>query len=322
MSEYNPPFVLNDEIITKTIQIAEICGELSTAVESKKQVILRRENRVKTIYSSLAIEANSLDIDQVKAVINGKRVLAPAKDIKEIKNAYEIYEHLDKLNPYSIEDLLKAHKVMTKDLIKEAGKFRSNNVGVYQGEKLLHAGTPAKYVLKVMKDLFEWLNKSKLHPLIKSCIFHYEFEFIHPFADGNGRMGRLWHTLLLTKWKDFFAWVPIESLIHDNQQDYYQAIEKANVSDTINPFVVFMLDMIYQALAEVRDSQKNVGNNVGNNDKRIINILKKNPTYSAALIAKEIGLSSRQVERIIRRLREEKKLIRKGSPRSGYWSVK
>jgi len=322
MSEYNPPFVLNEEIITKTIQIAEICGELSTAVESKKQVILRRENRVKTIYSSLAIEANSLDIDQVKAVINGKRVLAPAKDIKEIKNAYEIYEHLDKLNPYSIEDLLKAHKVMTKDLIKEAGKFRSNNVGVYQGEKLLHAGTPAKYVPKVMKNLFEWLNKSKLHPLIKSCIFHYEFEFIHPFADGNGRMGRLWHTLLLTKWKDFFAWVPIESLIHDNQQDYYQAIEKANVSDTINPFVTFMLDMIYQALAEVRDSQKNVGNNVGNNDKRIINILKKNPTYSAALIAKEIGLSSRQVERIIRRLREEKKLIRKGSPRSGYWSVK
>lgn len=322
MTDYQPPFELNEEIIEITTEIAELCGEIKMAASNKKQVVLRRENRIKTIYSSLAIEGNLLSIDHVTAIINGKRVLAPASDIKEVINAYEIYNHLDKLNPYSIDDLLKAHKIMTKDLIKESGVFRSGNAGVYANGQLIHAGTPARYVPKVMKDLFDWLNSSKLHPLIKSCIFHYEFEFIHPFMDGNGRMGRLWHTLLLSKWKSFFAFVPIESLIHDNQQAYYKAIEDATAEGKDNPFVIFMLKMIYQALMEVKETEASTNNNHIDNEKQIISIIKKDPKCSSSKIAEKLDLSTRQVERIIRQLREKDIIEHIGSRRNGYWKVK
>ncbi len=165
--------------------------------------IRSRENRIKTIHSSLAIEQCTLSLEQVSDVINEKRVLAPPKEIQEVKNAYEAYEKLHKLAPYSLKDLLTAHKYMMSNLVSEAGTFRSRGVGVYAGEQLIHAGTPAQYVPETMKDLFGWLKESKLHPLIKSCVFHYEFEFIHPFEDGNGRTGRLWHSLILQRWKVF-----------------------------------------------------------------------------------------------------------------------
>ena len=322
MKFYKPPFVMNEQIATITAEIAELSGELSAYEGLTTNPILPRENRIKTIHSSLAIEQNTLSIGQVTDIIDGKRVLAPPADIKEVQNAYEIYEKLDILNPYSIEDLLVAHRIMTKDLIKESGMFRSGNAGVYDGEKLIHAGTPSSYIPEVMENLFTWLKESSLHPLIKACLFHYEFEFIHPFFDGNGRTGRLWHTLILSKWKPFFAWVPIESLIHDNQQAYYDAIEISNEKQNANDFVLFMLGIIKIALEEILIRTRNVGENVGENEEEILNLLDNNPRLSAVKIAEKLNLSSRQVERIIKSLREEGRLVRHGANRGGFWEVR
>lgn len=317
---------MTETIAYLTAEIAELAGEISVYEGLNTNPILRRENRIKTIHSSLAIEQNTLTIDQVTDVINGKRVLAPPADIKEVQNAYEIYVRLDALDPFSMNDLLSAHEVMMKGLIKEAGRFRSENAGVYAGDALIHAGTPANYVPEVMRDLFDWLKDSPLHPIIKACIFHYEFEFIHPFADGNGRIGRLWHTLILAKWKPFFAWVPVESLIHDDQQGYYDALGDANKSNKIGPFVEYMLDLLKKALIEVKKTAQNVGDNVGDNvgetAAQILRLLQDDPKLSAAKTAEKTGLSSRQVERIIKKLKEEGRLVRHGSDRGGYWEVK
>ena len=308
---------MNEQIATITAEIAELSGELSAYEGLTTNPILRRENRIKTIHSSLAIEQNTLSIGQVTDIIDGKRVFAPPADIKEVQNAYEIYEKLDILNPYSIEDLLVAHRIMTKDLIKESGMFRSGNAGVYDGEKLIHAGTPSSYIPEVMENLFTWLKESSLHPLIKACLFHYEFEFIHPFFDGNGRTGRLWHTLILSKWKPFFAWV-----LHDNQQAYYDAIGTSNENENANDFVLFMLGITKIALEEILIRTRNVGENVGENEEGILNLLDNNPRLSAVKIAEKLKLSSRQVERIIKSLREKGRLVRHGANRGGFWEVR
>ena len=197
--ELSPPFKITNDILNLVYEIGELVGKISTEKEFEKNLTLRRKNRIKTIYSSLAIEQNTLTLEQVTDVINGKRVLAPLKDIKEVQNAYEIYERLDELNENSMKDLLLAHKIMTSELIKESGRFRSKNAGVYQGEKLIHMGTLPEYIPELINNLFLWLKNSKEHPLIKAAVFHYEFEFIHPFQDGNGRIGRLWHSLILSK---------------------------------------------------------------------------------------------------------------------------
>lgn len=324
--EYKPPFEMNERIATLAAEIAELSGEISVYEGLTANPVLRRENRIKTIRSSLAIEQNTLSIKQVTDVIDGKRVLAPPADIKEVQNAYEIYEKLNKMDPYSMEDLLSAHRVMTKDLIKESGMFRSGNAGIYDGEKLIHAGTPSNYIPEVMKNLFKWLKESNLHPLIKSCLFHYEFEFIHPFSDGNGRTGRLWYTLILSKWKPFFAWVPIESLIHDHQQAYYDALGTSNETGSANDFVLFMLNIIKTALKDViirtRNVGDDVGDDVGDTGEQILNLLNNDPRMSALKVAENLGLSGRQVERIIKSLREEGRLVRHGANRGGYWEVK
>ena len=174
----------------------------------------------------------------------------PPQDIREMNTAYEAYERVSVLNPYSVKNLLLVHKIMIEGLVKNAGNFRSENVGVYAGTELVHAGTPAKYVPDLMKQLFIWLKQSKYHPLVKSCIFHYEFEFIHPFADGNGRTGRLWQSLILQKWKDIFAWIPVETLVYENQEEYYKVLQQADKAGNSTQFVEFMLGMIRDALKE------------------------------------------------------------------------
>ena len=252
MVNKKPPFKINEKIMTEVIDIAELVGKVSISSQISANPTLRRTNRIRTIYSSLAIEQNTLDIDQVTAVLSGKRVLAPPKDIAEVQNAYEIYENMDKLNPYSMDDLLKAHGIMVKGLVNEAGEFRSRPVGIVDGEgNVLHFGTLPQYVPQLVKELFEWTETSEIHMLIKSCVFHYEFELIHPFSDGNGRIGRLWHTLLLSKWNPLFAWLPIESIIHDNQARYYAAINISNSEGNSTVFIEFMLSVIRQALQEV-----------------------------------------------------------------------
>ena len=254
--ELSPPFKITNEILNFIYKIGELIGKISAEKEFEKNLILRRENRIKTIYSSLAIEQNTLTLEQVTDVINGKRVLAPPKDIKEVQNAYEIYERLDELNENSVKDLLLAHKIMTSELIKESGRFRSKNAGVYQGDKLIHMGTLPEYIPELINNLFLWLKNSKEHSLIKAVVFHYEFEFIHPFQDGNGRIGRLCHSLILSKWKKFFAWLPIESLVQKYQKEYYIAINNSNRDGESTEFILFMLKIIKETLIELIEIQK------------------------------------------------------------------
>ena len=325
---YTPPFTMTEEITNLIIEIGEQVGAVVTYDSLQPNPKLRRENRIKSIHSSLAIEQNTLTLEQVTDVINGKTVLGPPQDIREVKNAYEAYERMSALDPYSIKNLLLAHKIMMEGLVKEAGCFRSGNVGVYAGKHLIHAGSPANYVPDLMKQLFDWVKKSKLHPLVKSCIFHYEFEFIHPFADGNGRIGRLWQSLILQKWKGFFAWMPIESLIYEKQEGYYKALNASNTAGESTIFVTFMLAIIRDALRDVVKSQnkahdvgENVGENVGTNEGKVLALLKQDRKLTAKTLASTLGLSDRQVERILSKLKTDGKIVRHGASKNGYWEV-
>lgn len=260
MKNKQPPFEITNRIIDDVAEISELTGKLSEKDPISGNLTLRRTNRIRSIHGSLAIEQNSLNIEQVTAVLNGKHVLAPPKDIIEVKNAYEIYEHLDELDPYSIDDLLTAHGIMTRSLVEESGMFRTRPVGIVNQEGcVLHFGTLPQYVPDLVMQLLDWAKNSELHILIKSCVFHYEFELIHPFADGNGRVGRLWHTLLLSKWKPVFAWLPVESIIHDHGKEYYDAINASNNAGESTAFIEFMLSAIKKALTEALNTSGNFG---------------------------------------------------------------
>ena len=251
MYSTNPPFDITESMLDMVARIAELVGRVSAGVGLTTSPMLRRTNRIRTVYSSLAIEQNTLSLEQVTAVLNGRRVIAPPKDIAEVKNAFEIYERMEELDPYSVDDLLRAHAIMTKGLNEQAGCFRSGPVGVVDSQgNVLHFGALPAYAPGLTMELLEWVRNSKLHMLIKSCVFHYELEVIHPFADGNGRVGRLWHTLLLTRWHPMFAWLPVESIIHDRQEEYYAAINRSNCQAESTVFIEFMLSAIHQALVE------------------------------------------------------------------------
>ena len=251
MRNKQPPFEITNQMIDYVAEIAELVGNLNVTNRLTANPTLRRSNRIRTIHGSLAIEQNTLSLEQVTAVLNGKRVLAPPKDIAEVKNAYEIYERLDELDPYSVDDLLIAHGIMTRGLVEESGMFRTRPVGVVDSEgHVLHFGTLPQYVPDLVMELLEWAKTSEVHMLIRSCVFHYELELIHPFADGNGRVGRLWHTLLLSKWNPLFAWLPVESIIHHRQQEYYDAINASNNAGESTPFIGFMLSAIKASLIE------------------------------------------------------------------------
>ena len=251
MINQKPPFEITNQIIDYVAEIAELVGRLTVFSPLSTSPTLRRANRIRTIHGSLAIEQNTLSLEQVTAVLNGKHVLAPPKDIAEVKNAYEIYERLDELDPYSVDDLLTAHGIMTRGLMEESGMFRTRPVGVVDSEgHVLHFGTLPQYVPDLVMELLDWAKTSEVHMLIRSCVFHYEFELIHPFADGNGRVGRLWHTLLLSKWNPAFAWLPVESIIHDRQQEYYDAINASNDAGVSTVFIEFMLSAIKASLMD------------------------------------------------------------------------
>ena len=312
MTNKQPPFEINERIMADVIEIAELVGRVSVTDKISMNPTLRRTNRIQTIYSSLAIEQNTLDIEQVTAVLSGKRVIAPPKDIAEVQNAYEIYDNMDKLNPYSIDDLLKAHSVMERGLLNEAGEFRSRPVGVADSEgNILHFGTLPQYVPKLVQELLEWTEKSEIHLLIKSCVFHYEFELIHPFADGNGRMGRLWHTLLLSKWNPIFAWLPIESIIHDNQSEYYNAINVSNNNGNSTVFIEFMLSVIKQALQEsINDKPKNISSKSDLRWNKINDYLEMHEYILNSDVQKLLGVSSATATRILVGFMKDGKLKR------------
>ena len=263
---YQPPFTLNNQMLDYVADIAQKVGRVDAYGQLSRSPQLRKENRIRTIHSSLAIENNTLSLEQVTAVIEGKHVIAPPKDLLEVQNAIKVYEDIDSFDPLSIDDLLRAHKELMGGLVSEAGRLRSGNVGVFAGDKLIHAGTPAKYVPNVLADLFSWLASGEVHPLITSCVFHYEFEFIHPFQDGNGRMGRLWQTLILSRWNDLFAWLPVETLVKEHQEDYYDTLAGSDEQGDCTQFIEFMLGMISRALDDVITSGNDDGINDGIND--------------------------------------------------------
>ena len=315
------PFQLNTEILNLVAEICELTGQLSTQSKLNNSPQLRRFNRIKTIYSSLAIEQNTLTLDQVTAVICGKRVLAPPKDIAEVQNAYEIYDRLDTLNPYSVDDLLLAHEVMTRGLVDESGSFRSGSGGVVDNHgNILHVGTLPAYVPGLVCELLDWVRNDPHHILIKSCVFHYEFELIHPFADGNGRIGRLWHTLMLSRWNPIFAWLPIESMIHDRQEGYYRAFNAANDTADSTVFIEFMLEAIRDTMLEAVEGVSPVppskADKVFARESIIMDYLKENNTITNSDVRDLLHVSSATANRVLNTMADEGMLVRFRSGRT------
>lgn len=242
-----PPFTLTNTMLHQVIEISRVLGILEFSVKSDLK--LRKENRIKSIHSSLAIENNSLTEKQVTDIIDGKRVLGDPKEIREVKNAYDAYEEILTLDPYRQKDFLKAHRLLTAGIVNEAGKYRSRDVGIFDEiGNVVHMGARPQYLQTLMNDLFAWGKNDNTPELIKSCVFHYEIETIHPFADGNGRMGRLWQTVILANWNPIFTWIPIETLIYENQRDYYKVLEQVDQETNSNRFIEFMLTIILKTL--------------------------------------------------------------------------
>ena len=327
---YEPPFHMTDEITNLVIEIGELVGRLSVDPTLSLTPKLRKETRIRSIYSSLAIEQNTLSLDQVTDVIEGRRVLGPPDDIQEVKNALNVYRQMNSMDPCSMEDLKEAHRLMMQGLIDEAGTFRSGNVGVFSNGQMIHKGAPPELVPILMEQLLRWLRNAPAHPLIKSCVFHYEFEIIHPFADGNGRIGRFWQTLILQQWQPLLAWIPVESLIHERQGDYYSALNHAGQHNDATVFIAFILHLISEALRDICNHQlshvgRNDGINVGINNKNpaetVLMILKEQPHATARGLSGMTHLSSRQIERILSSLKQNGRIIRHGANKGGYWEV-
>lgn len=250
-----PPFTLTAAMLTRVAEIAGEVGRLDALGGSGKVPKLRRENRIRSIHSSLAIENTTLTLEQVTAVIAGKRVLGPPKEVQEVKNAFATYEALPSWNPASPKDLLAAHRLLMQGLADDAGRFRSRSVGIAKGNQVVHLAPPADRVPGLMKNLLGWLKRTDAHPLVAGCVFHYELEFIHPFSDGNGRIGRLWQTLILSRWNPLFAWLPVESVIRERQKDYYKVLATCDKAGNSTAFIEFLLSAILAALLEVSGEQ-------------------------------------------------------------------
>lgn len=250
---YKPPFTITEPILKAVAEISEMVGRLAIKSEAKFSPKLRRQNRIRTIHASLAIENNSLTEKQVSAVIEGKKVLGHPREIHEVKNAFTTYDKMQNWQPSSLKDLLEAHEILMNNLVDETGKFRSGLVGVYKDKALIHMAPPADRVPHLMQDLLNWLGKTNSHPLVASCVFHYEFEFIHPFSDGNGRMGRLWQSLILSKWQPLLAFLPVETVVHEQQNQYYQALGASDKAGNSTIFIEFMLNALKISLQEALD---------------------------------------------------------------------
>ncbi len=255
MPDYQPPFTITSKILKQVAVISEKVGRLSVQAETEQALRLRRINRIRTIQGSLAIEGNTLSQQQITAILEGKRVIAPPREIQEVQNATLAYNYLSHWQAHNEQDLLAAHRTLMTSLIEDAGHYRQGGVGVMSGDQVLHMAPPAGRVSVLMMQLLEWLKNTDEHPLVASSIFHYEFEFIHPFADGNGRMGRLWQTLILSQWNPLFASIPVESLVHQHQADYYAALQVSTDQTDSAPMIEFMLQMVASAIDSLATPQ-------------------------------------------------------------------
>jgi Fic family protein len=290
-SGYIPPFTITPEIVHLISEISESLGGFSVTNPSELAPLLRRGNRLRSIQASLAIENNTLTLEQVTAIINGKRVLGHPREIQEVKNTFATYEMLEKLNPLSIKDLLKAHEILMAALVDESGRFRSGGVGIMKGREVVHIAPPPARVSALMHDLFAWIKDTDVHPLIASSVFHYEFEFIHPFSDGNGRMGRLWQALILRRWRPILAYLPVETVIRNRQEEYYHVLGRSDQQADSTAFVEFMLNAILKSLRETIKSDQDSDHD-SDQVKKLLKIFDRNP-LSASDLMQKIDLSHR-----------------------------
>ena len=320
---YTPPFTITDEILRLVSEISERVGELNVMLgERMPSPMLRKENQIKTIHSSLAIEHNSLSLQQVTDVINGKHVLGAPNEIQEVKNALQAYQLMQDLDAFQEKDLLRAHGLMMADLVDNAGRYRKGGVGVFAGEQCIHMAPPADNAPFLMADLFEWISTTDTHPLVSSCVFHYEFEFIHPFMDGNGRMGRYWQTMLLSRWKGIFAWLPVETIVKQHQQDYYDAIAQSDSQGNSTIFITFMLRCILQTIKEQQKVTDKVAYKVTDkSEDKLLNIIRATPAITIRQLMQMLSLSDSGVRKILRRLQQQGRIVRIGANKNGYWQV-
>ena len=319
MSEaYRPPFGITPDIVSLVAEISEALGRLSVLPEASTAVRLRRINRIRSIQGSLAIEGNTLNEAQITAILEGKRVLAPPREIQEARNALEAYEWLGLWAPHKQTDLLAAHRVLMTGLLDNPGNFRTDGVGIMKGQDLVHLGPPAERVPTLIKDLLSWLKASKDHPLIASSVFHYEFEFIHPFADGNGRIGRLWQTLILSRWNPLLAYIPVETLVYQHQAEYYEALNQSGAKANSAPFIDFMLRMIRDAVVESAAMSEKKPEKTS---EKILRLIAENPQLTIAELAHLTGLATRSIERNLQGLQVRGRLRRIGPDKGGHWEV-
>lgn len=326
---YRPPFSLSAKAVGLVADIAAQMERFAIRMEQDDALGLRKANRIKTIHSSLAIEGNHLLESEVADILDGKTVVAPIREIQEVKNAIRVYDAFEKLDPFSMDDLLRAHGLMMSALTDDAGHFRKGGVGVYSENGLVHMAPPAERVYPLMSDLFDWLKNADDHLLVRSCVFHYEFEFIHPFIDGNGRMGRLWQSLILSRWHPAFAHLPVENMVYSNQQAYYDAIAQSTKQGESGPFIEFMLGEIVdtvrrhqgEPIIKEENVGVNIGVNVGVNEQKVLALIMENGHVTAKQMADEMGISQRQVERLLASLTKKQIIVREGADKNGYWKL-
>ena len=329
---YKPPFTITSDILNLVADISLQVGRLDASILNASPQ-LRKQNRIRTITGTLAIEGNTLTEEQVTAIVEGKTVLGSVRELAEVKGAIAAYDALPRFGPDKLDDLLSAHNLMMRDTLVNAGEFRNKGVGIHKGNVVHHVAPPAHQVSGLMAELSQWLTQAKEHPLITSSVFHYEFEFIHPFSDGNGRMGRLWQTLILSKWHPLFLSLPLESVIKDNQQQYYQALEQADQQADSTPFVHFMLTVIAQTLSQSMAQNAPVNAPANASVKRvpdvsglktpeaIVALLAANPELTRQQLGDTMGKDIRTIGRALAKLQQAGKIKRVGSDKTGHWEV-
>lgn len=296
MGDYKPPFTITNEILSYVSSISEKIGRITAIGNLEARPHLRKNNRIKSIHSSLKIEANSLSLGEVRDVINGKTVLGEQNEIQEVKNAYAAYEKFSEIDPYSIRDLKRFHSIMTKYVVEESGDFRRGEEGVFNGDQCIFMAPPARLVPQLMDSLFNWMKEANnsVHPLILSSIFHYEFVFIHPFSDGNGRMARLWHTAILSKWKPVFEYIPIESQIEKFQDEYYDAIAKCHADGESTFFIEFILSQIDKILGDISIQVSESDEYISEAVKKLLEVMEYDIPYTSKILMEKLGLKSKE----------------------------
>ena len=314
MNNYTPPYKITSKILKLSTQISEELTKLQFTGVEKVNPMLRKKNRIKTLAGTLEIEGNFLGEEKITAILDGKRVLGTVKELAEVQGAIKAYEKIDSYRYFELDDLLLAHKILMDEILTTAGSFRSVNVKV--GE---HIAPQANMVNELMINLFSWLRNSDEHMLLKSCIFHYEFEFIHPFSDGNGRIGRLWQSVILNNFNPIFSLLPTESIVRDYQEEYYKAIEDSTELGESTPFIEFMLEMILKSIQTTLKSDQK-----GNykSDQKVLALMKENSKITIYELMEKLSMSESGIKKVIKKLKDENIISRVGSLKSGYWEIK